>query len=160
VHRDIKPENLLLDDATGALLIADFGLVLALTGAEGGGPVSQSGTPDFAAPEQLMSEHVDGRTDLYSLTLAAYYALTGELPFGAGTVESVLARQTAGRLPNLVALRPDVPVAVARVLAKGAAQSPQERWTTAEEYARALEDAAGSAGGPIVRFLRSLVNPR
>jgi serine/threonine protein kinase len=159
VHRDIKPENLLLDDATGALLIADFGLVLALTGAEGGGPVSQSGTPDFAAPEQLIGEHVDGRTDLYSLTLAAYYALTGQLPFGAGTAESVLARQTAGRLPNLTAVRPDVPAAVARVLAKGAAQSPQERWTTAEAYARALEDAAGSARGPLSRLLRKLIGP-
>lgn len=159
VHRDIKPENLLLDDATGSLLIADFGLVIALTGAEGGGPVSQSGTPDFAAPEQLMSEQVDGRTDLYSLTLAAYYALCGQLPFGAGTVETVLARQTAGRLPDLTAARPDVPEAVARVLAKGAARLPQERWASAQEYARALEDAAGSVRGPLSRFLRRLIDP-
>ena len=156
VHRDIKPENLLLDDATGAVLIADFGLVLALTGTDSSGPVSQSGTPDFAAPEQLMSEHVDGRTDLYSLTLAAYYALTGELPFGAGTVESVLARQTAGRLPDLAAARPDIPDAVVRVLSKGAAQLPEDRWASAEEYARALNDAAGPARGPFSRLLRKL----
>ena len=159
VHRDIKPENLLLDDATGSLLIADFGLVLALAGTEGGGPVSQSGTPDFAAPEQLLGEQVDGRTDLYSLTLAAYYALTGQLPFGAGSVVSVLARQTAGHLPALSTVRPDVPASVSRVLEKGAARLPEERWASAEEYARALESAAGPIGGPLSRFLRRLMGP-
>jgi serine/threonine protein kinase len=159
VHRDIKPENLLLDDATGALLIADFGLVLALTGTEGSGPVSQSGTPDFAAPEQLMGEQVDGRTDLYSLTLAAYYALTGQLPFGAGTVESVLARQTTGHLPDLSAVRPDVPESVSRVLEKGAARLLEARWRSAEDYAHALEDAAGPTRGTLSRILRRLIGP-
>ncbi len=159
VHRDIKPENLLLDDATGSVLIADFGLVLALAGPEGGGPVSQSGTPDFAAPEQLLGESVDHRADLYSLTLAAYYALVGRLPFGTGTAESVLARQAAGRLPNLAAARTDVPQSVVRVLEKGAAQHPGERWSSAEEYSRALRDAARPAQGMMSRFLRRLVGP-
>jgi serine/threonine protein kinase len=184
VHRDIKPENLLLHDATGSLLIADFGLVLAVAGPEGGGPVSQSGTPDFAAPEQLMGEQVDGRTDLYSLTLAAYYALTGQPPFGAGTVESVLARQTAGHLPDLSTVRPDVPESVSRVLERGAAQLLAERWATAEDYARAIEnartflnplvrriyqlrefvarrdlDAAGPTQGTLFRLLRRFIGP-
>jgi serine/threonine protein kinase len=157
VHRDIKPENLLLDDATGALQIADFGLVLAITGAEGiGGPVSQSGTPEFAAPEQLLGERVDHRADLYSLTLAAYYALTGTTPFGGGTAESVLARQAVGRLPSITVVRDDVPEPVIRVLERGAARDPADRFESAEAYARALRDSAGRAQGALPRFFRTL----
>jgi serine/threonine-protein kinase len=157
VHRDIKPENLLVEDATGALHIADFGLVLAIAGAEGiGGPVSQSGTPEFAAPEQLLGERVDHRADLYSLTLAAYYALTGTTPFGGGTVESVLARQTVGRLPSIAAARDDVPAPVIRVLEQGAAREPADRFDSAEAYARALRDATSPAQGAVPRFFRTL----
>ncbi len=83
----------------------------------------------------------------------------GRLPFGTGTAESVLARQAAGRLPNLAAARTDVPQSVVRVLEKGAAQHPGERWSSAEEYSRALRDAARPAQGMMSRFLRRLVGP-
>jgi serine/threonine protein kinase len=161
VHRDIKPENLLIDEATGSTLIADFGLVLAIAGTEGiGGPVSQSGTPEFAAPEQLLGELVDNRTDLYSLSLSAFYALTGATPFGGGTAESVLARQTVGRLPDIAAVRGDVPRPLVDVLERGAAKNIQDRWPSAEDYARALNSASSSAPGARPRFFRQLFGDR
>src|SRR5439155_1281157 len=66
VHRDLKPENMLIEP-DGRLRITDFGLALALRGDRFGGATSRSGTPQFAAPEQLLGERVDQRTDLYSL---------------------------------------------------------------------------------------------
>ena len=93
VHRDIKPENMLIAPG-GSLKITDFGLALALRGGRFGGATSQSGTPQFASPEQLLGERVDQRTDLYSLAAVAYFALLGHPPFEGVTPEQVLARQT------------------------------------------------------------------
>src|SRR5690606_6871813 len=73
VHRDIKPENLLLE-RDGSVRSTDFGLALALRGeSRFGGATSQSGTPQFASPEQLRGERVDQRTDLYSLAAVACF---------------------------------------------------------------------------------------
>src|SRR6266545_4754726 len=81
VHRDLKPENMLIEP-DGRLRITDFGLALALRGdGRFGGATSRSGTPQFAAPEQLLGEKVDQRSDLYSLAAAAYFALLGRPPF-------------------------------------------------------------------------------
>ncbi|HEX9693357.1 MAG TPA: serine/threonine-protein kinase [Gemmatimonadales bacterium] len=146
VHRDLKPENLLIEEATGTLRIADFGLVLALGGKDRyGGASSRSGTPAFAAPEQLLGESVDHRADLYSLTLSAYFALLGDSPFGGGSLVSLLARQTAGRLPALSTVRDDVPAEVEGVLARCASADPADRYPDARAYLSALRDA-GRAG--------------
>jgi len=146
VHRDLKPENLLIEEATGTLRIADFGLVLALGGKDRyGGASSRSGTPAFAAPEQLLGESVDHRADLYSLTLSAYFALLGDSPFGGGSLESLLARQTAGRVPALRTVRDDVPAEVEGVLARCASADPADRYPDARAYLTALRDA-GRAG--------------
>jgi serine/threonine-protein kinase len=139
VHRDLKPENILIDGATGAIRIADLGLAMALTRSDGrSGVASRSGTPEFAAPEQLLGEPVDQRADLYSLALVAWYAITGELPFGGGSVESVIARQTAGEPPRSGERVPDW---LADVLLRGAARVPGERFVSADEFAAALRDA-------------------
>ena len=92
----------MLLDSTGSLKITDFGLALALRGAgRFGGATSQSGTPQFASPEQLLGEKVDQRTDLYSLAAVAFYALLGRPPFTGRHVAEILAKQTADRLPDL-----------------------------------------------------------
>src|SRR2546426_2309860 len=84
IHRDVKPANILMTPE-GRLLLTDFGLVkivadgqtpqMRLTGA--GAPV---GTPDYMAPEQVMGESVDGRSDLYSLGIILYQMVTGTTP--------------------------------------------------------------------------------
>ena len=146
VHRDLKPENLLIEDASGTVRIADFGLVIALQTTEGRmSAPSQSGTPDFAAPEQLLGETVDHRTDLYSLTLVGFFTLTGHLPFGSGSLEAVLAQRAIGNLPELDSLDGRVPEALLTVLAKGAALAPEHRYRSASEYAVALRDALPEA---------------
>ena len=141
VHRDIKPENMLLEKA-GSIRITDFGLALALRGqGRFGGATSQSGTPQFASPEQLLGERVDQRTDLYSLAAVACFALTGKAPFPGGTVEQVLAKQTTDIVPDLAVERPDVGSALASVLSRALRNDVDARYATASEFRTAIEEA-------------------
>jgi serine/threonine-protein kinase len=159
VHRDLKPENILVEPG-GDILITDFGLALALEGSDDRRHASHSGTPEFAAPEQLLGETVDHRADLYSLTMVIIYALTGKLPFGGGTIESVLARQTVGDLPDPRDVRPDIPDELLRVLERGAARDPQARFPSADAYADALERAVRRWRGSPLRVLRRIFGTR
>jgi eukaryotic-like serine/threonine-protein kinase len=140
VHRDIKPENMLIDPA-GSVQITDFGLALALRG-KYGGATSQSGTPQFASPEQLLGERVDQRSDLYSLAAVVYYALLGTPPFPGATTEQVLAQQTTNQLPQARALREDVSEAFERVLGRALSADVESRYPSAAEFLQAVNRAA------------------
>jgi len=142
VHRDIKPENLLFE-RDGSLRITDFGLAIALRGqGKFGGATSQSGTPRFASPEQLLGERVDGRSDLYSLAAVGFFALLGQPPFEGTTPVQVLARQTTNNLPDLRASRPDVGDEVEKVLRRALRADVNARYPTAGEFLAALNRAA------------------
>ncbi|HEU4649599.1 MAG TPA: serine/threonine-protein kinase [Gemmatimonadales bacterium] len=144
VHRDIKPENMLLEP-DGSLRITDFGLALALRGAKFGGATSQSGTPQFASPEQLLGERVDQRSDLYSLAAVAYFALLGSAPFPGFTPEQVLAKQTTNQFPATAA-RDDVPPEIWEVLDRALRSDVEGRYPSAAEFLQALNRAATIAG--------------
>ncbi|HET9065389.1 MAG TPA: serine/threonine-protein kinase [Gemmatimonadales bacterium] len=161
VHRDIKPENMLLEP-DGSLRITDFGLALALRG-EGrfGGATSQSGTPQFASPEQLLGEQVDQRTDLYSLAAVACYALLGRAPFPGATPEQVLAKQTTDVVPDLAEERPDVSEALSTVLARALRNDVNARYASAGEFRSAIEEAVQKGlrrpGGELARLAAKLL---
>ncbi|HEX6434921.1 MAG TPA: serine/threonine-protein kinase [Gemmatimonadales bacterium] len=143
VHRDIKPENMLIDPS-GNVQITDFGLALALRG-KYGGATSQSGTPQFASPEQLLGERVDQRSDLYSLAAVAYYALLGVPPFPGATVEQVLARQTTNQFPTPRGRREDVSEALEQVLDRALSAEVSQRYPSAAEFLQAVNQAASSS---------------
>ena len=154
VHRDIKPENMLIDP-TGSVQITDFGLALALRG-KYGGATSQSGTPQFASPEQLLGERVDQRSDLYSLAAVVYYALLGSPPFAGATTEQVLAQQTTNRLPEAHTLREDVSEAFERVLARALSADVESRFPSAAEFLQAVNRAADeSPREPVADWARA-----
>ena len=96
VHRDIKPANLLFD-GEGRLRIADFGLARALAEAAWTEPAgSMVGTARYASPEQARGEKVDGKSDIYSLSLVLIEAVTGRVPFAADTtIATLMARVEA-----------------------------------------------------------------
>ncbi|MGI8817895.1 MAG: serine/threonine-protein kinase [Gemmatimonadales bacterium] len=142
VHRDIKPENMLID-RSGSVQITDFGLALALRG-KFGGATSQSGTPQFASPEQLLGERVDQRSDLYSLAAVAYYALLGTPPFPGLTVEQVLAKQTTNQFPTSKGKRDDVSEALEQVLDRALSADVSARYPSAAEFLQALNHAVGA----------------
>jgi serine/threonine protein kinase len=152
VHRDIKPENMLIDPA-GSLQITDFGLALALRG-KFGGATSQSGTPQFASPEQLLGERVDQRSDLYSLAAVACYALLGTPPFPGLTTEQILAKQTTNQLPTLDQ-RDDVSEALARVLERALSADVEARFPSAAEFLQAVNRAADPSREPVVDWARA-----
>ncbi len=130
VHRDIKPENMLIAPG-GGLKITDFGLALALRGGRFGGATSQSGTPQFASPEQLLGEKVDQRSDLYSLAAVAYFALLGHPPFEGVTPEQVLARQTTDQAARPAQPPcPDVGPGLAGVLQRALQSAVDRRYAT------------------------------
>lgn len=146
VHRDIKPENLIMD-AEGKVHVTDFGLALALPrGKLFGGATSRSGTPQFAAPEQLAGGQVDQRTDLFSLGAVAYFLLLGHPPFPERSPENAWKGQVAFTLPDLGTERDDVPADFESTLRKACAYEPSERFPNGEAMRQAIE-AAGFVTG-------------
>ena len=93
IHRDLKPANILIDRYRRWRL-SDFGIANAL----GDDKTGASGTPAFAAPEQLLGEAQGVGCDLFAVAGIVMFALTGELPFGGGHARTILAHQLAGKL--------------------------------------------------------------
>jgi len=153
VHRDIKPENMLIEP-DGRLRITDFGLALALRGERFAGATSRSGTPQFAAPEQLLGERVEQRADLYSLGVVAYFTLLGRPPFEGTTPEAILAKQTVDALPSLRETRPDVPREFEDVLRHTVVCDPSQRYPTAAALRQALEQVTGGFVKRVLGWLR------
>jgi hypothetical protein len=143
IHRDVKPENILL--ANGAAVVADFGIARALDAA-GVEKLTETGfalgTPAYMSPEQASGhERVDGRSDQYALACVVYEMLAGQPPFGGPTPQAVLARHAVDPIPPLRTVRPTVPRALERVLERGLAKVPADRYATTGEFARAMHRA-------------------
>ena len=140
VHRDVKPANMLLDEK-GRLAIGDFGI--ARLGLED--QITQTGqvlgTAAYLAPEQALGEPATAASDRYALAVVAFELLTGSKPFTAENF-AAQARAHVEDEPPLASERDfDVPPAVDRVLQRGMAKEPDERWATAGAMVRALDDA-------------------
>ncbi|MBK6421239.1 MAG: serine/threonine protein kinase [Gemmatimonadetes bacterium] len=145
VHRDIKPDNILIERATGRALVTDFGIareiapVAARPGLTRVGEVV--GTPEFMSPEQASGDTVDGRSDLYSLGLTAYFALTGTPVFTGTSTQQLLVKQLTEPAPPIASLRPDIPAALAAAIDRLVRKEAAERFATAEALVEALETA-------------------
>ncbi|WP_396219313.1 protein kinase [Gemmatimonas sp.] len=127
IHRDLKPENILIDRYR-RWRIGDFGIAYAL-GEEGAGT---SGTPSFAAPEQLLGEAQGPATDCYALASIVYFVMTGRAPFGDGPAEMILAQQLSDTLP--ARLQDDgFPEALGDWLLRGLAAPVEDRFADALE---------------------------
>ena len=141
VHRDVKPDNILLERGSGRALVADFGIARLVQAPGMSGEGELIGTPEYMSPEQASGSSIDGRSDLYSLGVVGYYALSGRLPFTASSVVALLAQQVTKSCPPLEA--PGAPhslvVAVERCLAKDPAQRPQSGEDLAAALSTALE---------------------
>jgi serine/threonine-protein kinase len=151
VHRDIKPANLLVHRGPGlqcVVKVLDFGLARlhepapqAEAGQDSVPAIEQQvmGTPDYLSPEQGRNLHrVDIRSDLYSLGCTFYYLLTADVPFPGGTTLEKLVRHGSEQPRPVTELRPEVPLAVAALVARLMAKRPEDRFQTPAELAAVL----------------------
>jgi serine/threonine-protein kinase len=151
IHRDIKPENILLHE--GRALVADFGIALAASRADGIGRLTETGislgTPHYMSPEQALGErNLDGRTDVYALGCVLYEMLAGEPPFTGPTSQAVLARVMNDDAEPVTSRRKSVPRHVAAAVATAIQRLPADRFSTAAELDAALSDPAFGGASP------------
>jgi eukaryotic-like serine/threonine-protein kinase len=186
IHRDIKPGNLFLARGAGALKqikVLDFGISKAALGV---GPLDVDltslhttqimGSPHYMSPEQLRSTRdVDARADIWSLGVVLFELLTGDMPFTATEVTSLIAQILHEPHQRLTALRPDVPAALESVIDRCLAKDPALRFQSAADVAvallpfapkrarasveRAVDIARSAGGGATLRDADSIPPP-
>ena len=150
VHRDIKPDNIMIERATGRALVMDFGISRRIDAAPptGAGLTRVGevvGTPEYMSPEQASGDAVDGRSDLYSLGLVAWFALTGRTAVTGENTQKVLVKQLTETLPPLATVRPDLPAALTTAVDRCVAKEPTARFADANALVEALEKAQQAA---------------
>jgi serine/threonine-protein kinase len=142
VHRDVKPANILLRETaadTSEAILTDFGIAKILEGMQFTETGLSMGTPDYMSPEQAAGEAITPQTDVYALGIVVFEMLTNQLPFHADTPAAVLLQHMNTEPPSPRTIDPGVPAALDTVLFRALAKRARDRWHSAGEFARALE---------------------
>jgi eukaryotic-like serine/threonine-protein kinase len=139
IHRDLKPHNVLVD-GEGRATVTDFGIARA-----GASEITQTGsvmgTAQYLSPEQAQGLEVTTRSDLYSIGVLLYEALTGRVPFEGDSAVAVALKQVSEPPRPPSRLNPAVPPALDAVVLKTLAKDPANRFASADEFAAALDAA-------------------
>lgn len=138
IHRDLKPSNVML--ATGdRTVLVDFGLARPEVGLRGKPKIE--GTPHYIAPEVIEGCVMTPAVDLYSLGIMLHEMLTGAPPYESSNLNILLTSHLTGKIPSLLAIRPEVPPPLASISAELLARDPEER-PLADDAARRLATLA------------------
>ncbi|MDP3156912.1 MAG: serine/threonine-protein kinase [Archangium sp.] len=141
IHRDINPRNVMITYAGGTKII-DFGIAKARGRLNETSAGFVKGTIQYMAPEQVMSKTgIDGRADLFALSIVLYEMLSNTLLFDAPSPAATMSKVIHEPIPNLGDLVPSLPGEVVDVVMKGLQRDPASRWQNGREYARALDRA-------------------
>jgi serine/threonine-protein kinase len=140
MHRDVKPENILITRDDFAYLV-DFGIANAASDEKLTELGTAVGTYAYMAPERFTNDEVTYRADIYALACVLYECLSGSQPFGGDSVSVVITAHLMQPIPRPSLARPGIPDAFDRVIARGMAKKPDERFATAGDLANAATDA-------------------
>jgi CHASE2 domain-containing sensor protein len=154
VHRDIKPANIMFEPNADSVKVTDFGIA-RITDASRTKTGMVLGTPSFMSPEQLAGQRIDGRSDLYSLGITLFQLLTGQLPFRGDSMAALMYQIANQPAPDVRDLRPELPAALADILAKTMVKAPEGRYQTGAELAADLQRVmltVQGSGEPPVRL--------
>ncbi len=161
IHRDLKPANLFstrASDGTLTIKVLDFGISkltqeASMATPDGALTNTQAvmGSPSYMSPEQMQSsKQVDARTDIWSLGAILFELLTGRLPFEAPTVPELIIKIVTQPAPSVRSVSPDVPEALAAVVARCLEKDRERRYANVAEFARALAPFAPAHARPQV----------
>jgi hypothetical protein len=145
VHRDLKPANIMLT-RRGQAVLTDFGIAQIVGGTQYTISGALMGTLSYMAPEQGLDGHCDARSDIYSLGIVYYEALTGRVPFDADTPLAILMKHINDPLPLPRKQDPSIPECFERVALKALAKRPEDRFQSASELAEMLSAAVKETG--------------
>jgi eukaryotic-like serine/threonine-protein kinase len=146
VHRDLKPQNVLID-GEGRARVADFGIArgessdITATG-------SVMGTAQYLSPEQAQGKETTPRSDIYSIGVILYEALTGRVPFQGDSAVAVALKQVSEAPRRPSAINPSVPPALDAVVMRALAKDPEARFKDADAFLKALDAAEKAPDQP------------
>jgi serine/threonine-protein kinase len=165
IHRDLKPDNIYLKRENQSVYpkILDFGISRSVEPQSGRRSALTTregliiGTPEYMSPEQARGvKDIDPRTDLYSMGVIMYEALTGRLPFHSENVGDLIIQVVTGTAPTVYELAPEVPLELSQVIEKAMARKREDRFATAIDFQAALLDLADSGPQRISRMVSDM----
>jgi serine/threonine-protein kinase len=149
LHRDVKSQNV-MRDATGRVVLGDFGTGLELDDEEGA-ETTLAGTPVYLAPEVLKGEPPTPRSDVYSLGVLLFHLVSGSYPVTGRSIGEIKRAHLNGRRTRLIDLCPDVPIAFAESVERAIALDPAARLASAAEVEQLLERSIGPSNDDAVQ---------
>jgi len=162
VHRDISPSNIFVT-YSGQVKVLDFGIAKAESRVTSTGAGVVKGKYQYMSPEQARGDTIDKRSDIFSLGVSLYEAVTGVRPFARDTDLAILRALLEGEYQPVRALRPDLPLEVEQIINKALAQEAEHRYPSALAMAQDIEKYIGaitaSGGQALMNFMAGFFGP-
>ncbi len=151
IHRDLKPQNI-MRDATGRILVMDFGLARTV---EGDGMTQTGaivGTMEYMSPEQALGKDLDQRSDIFALGLILFELLTGKTPFHADSALASLIKRTQERAISVSDIDAQIPGALAGIVSKCLERDVKERYATTADVLADLNTWKDKRAAGTIKF--------